>query len=72
MIIWNIIFSFCSFNSLWNAFRDTIVNDSSNVIEVEKSGEEWHSLSCMSDSTDQSVPVNFDMYNRVIIIISKI
>jgi hypothetical protein len=45
--------------------RDSILNDNSNVIDIEKSGDEWHSLSCMSDSTDQSVPVNFDMYNRV-------
>lgn len=41
------------------------MNDDSNVVDIEKNGEEWHSLSCMSDSTDQSVPVNFDMYNRV-------
>jgi len=45
--------------------RDTLFNDNSNVVEIEKNGEEWHSLSCMSDSTDQSAPVNFDMYNRV-------
>ncbi|XP_026818266.1 transmembrane protein 94 isoform X1 [Rhopalosiphum maidis] len=44
--------------------KDTLMNDNSNVIEIEKNGEEWHSLSCISDSTDQSVPVNFDMYNR--------
>lgn len=35
------------------------------MVETEKNGEEWHSLSYMSDSTDQSVPINFDMYNRV-------
>ncbi|XP_016662636.1 transmembrane protein 94 isoform X2 [Acyrthosiphon pisum] len=44
--------------------KDTLFNDNSNVVEIEKNGEEWHSLSCMSDSTDQSAPVNFDMYNR--------
>lgn len=41
------------------------MNEDSNLDEIEKNGDEWHSLSCMSDSTDQSVPVNFDMYNRV-------
>lgn len=45
--------------------RDSILNDNSNAVDAEKNGDEWHSLSCMSDSTDQSVPVNFDMYNRV-------
>lgn len=50
--------------------RDTFMND--NNIEIEKNGEEWHSLSCMSDSTDQSAPVNFDMYNRVNIIIDNL
>jgi len=44
------------------------MNDSI-AIDMEKNGEEWHSLSCLSDSTDQSVPVNFDMYNRVSVII---
>ncbi|XP_050421930.1 transmembrane protein 94 isoform X2 [Adelges cooleyi] len=45
--------------------KDTLVNDNgSNLVDAEKNQEEWHSLSCMSDSTDQSVPVNFDMYNR--------
>jgi len=52
--------------------RDTIFNDDSNVVEIEKNGEEWHSLSCMSDSTDQSAPVNFDMYNRVNIPINNL
>lgn len=45
--------------------RDSILNDNINVVDIEKNEDEWHSLSCMSDSTDQSVPVNFDMYNRV-------
>jgi len=52
--------------------RDTLINDNSNVVEIEKNGEEWHSLSCMSDSTDQSAPVNFDMYNRVNIPINNL
>jgi len=43
-----------------------------NSIEIEKNGDEWHSLSCMSDSTDQSAPVNFDMYNRVRITINNL
>lgn len=50
--------------------RDTLLDENINTVEIEKNGEEWHSLSCMSDSTDQSgVPVNFDMYNRVSITI---
>lgn len=48
------------------------MNDNCNEVKIEKNGEEWHSLSCMSDSTDQSVPVNFDMYNRVNIIINTL
>jgi len=51
--------------------RDTLMNDNSNVVDIEKNGEEWQSLSCMSDSTDQSAPVNFDMYNRVNILMIK-
>lgn len=27
--------------------------------------EQWQSLSCLTDSTEQSAPVNFDMSNRV-------
>lgn len=45
--------------------RDTFLDENISTVEIEKNGEEWHSLSCISDSTDQSVPVNFDMYNRV-------
>ena len=26
---------------------------------------EWQSLSCLTDSTEHSVPINFDMSNRV-------
>lgn len=52
--------------------RDTLLNEHINAVEIEKNGEEWHSLSCISDSTDQSVPVNFDMYNRVSITIKNI
>lgn len=46
------------------------MNDNNNTVDTERNGDEWHSVSCMSDSTDQSVPVNFDMYNRVNIIIN--
>lgn len=45
--------------------RDTFENDNNTIVDMEKNGEEWNSISCLSDSTDQSVPVNFDMYNRV-------
>lgn len=27
---------------------------------------DWQSLSCLTDSTEQSAPINFDMSNRVI------
>lgn len=52
--------------------RDTLLDENINTVEIEKNGEEWHSLSCISDSTDQSVPVNFDMYNRVSITVYNI
>lgn len=29
---------------------------------------DWQSLSCLTDSTEQSAPINFDMSNRVSII----
>lgn len=33
--------------------------------DVSSIGHEWQSLSCLTDSTEQSAPVNFDMSNRV-------
>lgn len=52
--------------------RDTLLDENISTVEIEKNGEEWHSLSCISDSTDQSVPVNFDMYNRVSITVNNL
>ncbi|KAK6643306.1 hypothetical protein RUM43_004811 [Polyplax serrata] len=32
--------------------------------DLNSQPEPWRSLSCLTDSTDQSVPVNFDIWNR--------
>lgn len=73
--ILNFICRFCIINHIFiylkNVLRDIFVNNNCNEVEFEKNGDEWHSISCMSDSTDQSVPVNFDMYNRVNIILNN-
>lgn len=38
----------------------------SKVDEFEIISQEgWQSLSCLTDSTEQSAPINFDMSNRV-------
>lgn len=34
-------------------------------IDLTSQQEAWHSISCLTDSTEQSAPVNFDMSNRV-------
>lgn len=39
--------------------------DSMNMMEMGAVTHEWQSLSCLTDSTEQSAPVNFDMSNRV-------
>lgn len=33
--------------------------------DVNSGLHDWQSLSCLTDSTEQSVPINFDMSNRV-------
>ncbi|XP_067006534.2 endoplasmic reticulum magnesium-transporting P-type ATPase [Anabrus simplex] len=33
-------------------------------IDLSPQQEPWHSLSCLTDSTEQSAPVNFDLRNR--------
>ncbi|XP_050541863.1 transmembrane protein 94 isoform X2 [Daktulosphaira vitifoliae] len=44
--------------------KNSLIKNVLETDDIDKNYEDWHSLSCMSDSTDQSVPVNFDMYNR--------
>lgn len=34
-------------------------------VELNSTSHEWQSLSCLTDSTEQSAPINFDMSNRV-------
>lgn len=33
-------------------------------VDLESGQEAWRSLSCLTDSTEQSAPVNFDLSNR--------
>lgn len=34
-------------------------------VDLGSGQEAWRSLSCLTDSTEQSAPVNFDLSNRV-------
>lgn len=34
-------------------------------VDLSSHQDGWPSLSCLTDSTEQSAPVNFDMSNRV-------
>lgn len=49
--------------------EDTMRSEDSVLIQSVDLGspghEAWRSLSCFTDSTEQSAPVNFDMSNRV-------
>lgn len=56
--------------SLFYFFRehDTIKSEDSVLVQSVELGsgqEAWRSLSCLTDSTEQSAPVNFDLSNRV-------
>ncbi|XP_044574421.1 transmembrane protein 94 isoform X2 [Cotesia glomerata] len=47
--------------------HDTIKSEDSVLVqsvELESGQEAWRSLSCLTDSTEQSAPVNFDLSNR--------
>lgn len=33
--------------------------------DINNTSHDWQSLSCLTDSTEQSAPINFDMSNRV-------
>lgn len=36
-----------------------------HTVDLNSGAHEWQSLSCLTDSTEHSVPINFDMSNRV-------
>lgn len=42
-------------------------NESEPIAGSDESlrGHDWQSLSCLTDSTDRTVPISFDMSNRV-------
>ena len=39
--------------------------DNSHSQDVNSANHDWQSLSGLTDSTEQSVPINFDLSNRV-------
>ncbi|XP_025836465.1 transmembrane protein 94 isoform X2 [Agrilus planipennis] len=46
--------------------KNTTSQDSVQIRTVDlNTSHEWQSLSCLTDSSDQSAPINFDMSNRV-------
>lgn len=48
--------------------HDTMRSEDSVLVQSVDLGsgqEAWRSLSCLTDSTEQSAPVNFDLSNRV-------
>lgn len=34
-------------------------------VHADSTTHDWQSMSCLTDSTEQSAPINFDMSNRV-------
>lgn len=40
-------------------------HDSVQMHNEINTSHDWQSLSCLTDSTEQSAPINFDMSNRV-------
>ncbi|KAF5269581.1 hypothetical protein FQR65_LT05919 [Abscondita terminalis] len=44
--------------------EDTDNQDGSQGADVNSTTHEWQSLSCLTDSTEQSAPINFDLSNR--------
>ena len=42
-------------------------HDSVQIHNEINTSHDWQSLSCLTDSTEQSAPINFDMSNRVLI-----
>lgn len=42
--------------------------DSVQIHNEINTSHDWQSLSCLTDSTEQSAPINFDMSNRVNIV----
>lgn len=53
---------------IFNREQDTVRSEDSVLVQSVDLGsgqEAWRSLSCLTDSTEQSAPVNFDLSNRV-------
>ncbi|CAH1129293.1 unnamed protein product [Ceutorhynchus assimilis] len=44
--------------------HDEITSQDSMPVRAESTTHDWQSLSCLTDSTEQSAPINFDMSNR--------
>ncbi|XP_026481591.1 LOW QUALITY PROTEIN: transmembrane protein 94 [Ctenocephalides felis] len=47
-----------------SSIEEQLHSNISNLQNDENDQEAWRSLSCLTDSTEQSAPVNFDMSNR--------
>lgn len=45
--------------------QDDATSQDSLPVHADSTTHDWQSLSCLTDSTEQSVPINFDMSNRV-------
>lgn len=55
-------------NEFLSREQDTVRSEDSVLMQSVDLGsgqEAWRSLSCLTDSTEQSAPVNFDLSNRV-------
>ncbi|XP_066253701.1 transmembrane protein 94 isoform X1 [Euwallacea similis] len=44
--------------------QDDVASQESVPVHAESTTHDWQSLSCLTDSTEQSAPINFDMSNR--------
>uniref|UniRef100_A0AAR5NZX1 Cation-transporting P-type ATPase C-terminal domain-containing protein n=1 Tax=Dendroctonus ponderosae TaxID=77166 RepID=A0AAR5NZX1_DENPD len=44
--------------------QDDAASQDSLPVHAESTTHDWQSLSCLTDSTEQSAPINFDMSNR--------
>ncbi|XP_050295588.1 transmembrane protein 94 isoform X2 [Anthonomus grandis grandis] len=44
--------------------HDEVTSQDSVPVHADSTTHDWQSLSCLTDSTEQSAPINFDMSNR--------
>ncbi|XP_051174017.1 transmembrane protein 94 isoform X2 [Leptopilina boulardi] len=64
---WNNIASNQTKSAMSHREQDTVRSEDSVLVQSVDLGsgqEAWRSLSCLTDSTEQSAPVNFDLSNR--------